>query len=321
MTFDAVLIGRNEGARLPAAVGALAGQARRVIYVDSGSSDDSVAVAQAAGAAVVRLDPARPFTAARGRNEGFDALGPDRAPFVLFMDGDAITAHDWPMTALAFLDAHPQAALVHGQTVEEAPDASIYNWLTDLEWRSPAGPQASGVGRFVVRADVFLQSGGFRDDMIAAEDDELFIRIRAMGWETWVVDATMCSHDVQLTRFSPWWRRMVRAGHSFEELAHLHPGAARAQRLRALFWAGFVPMGGAGLMIGVSPLLIVAVETLYTLSIVRQAWRFHRMGLSMERALLAGALMMASKFANLYGMASFWTRKLRRKRAQIIEYK
>ncbi len=320
MTFDAVLIGRNEGARLAAAIGALAGQARRIVYVDSGSSDDSVTVARNAGASVVQLDPSRPFTAARGRNEGFDALGPERAPYTLFMDGDAITLPDWPATALAFLEDHPKAALVHGQTLEEAPEASIYNWLTDQEWRSPAGPQASGVGRFVVRADVFEQSGGFRNDMIAAEDDELFLRIRAMGWDTWAIDAPMCHHDVKLTQFGPWFRRMVRAGHSFEELAHLHPGTARAQRLRALFWAGVLPVAGIMLTL-VSPLLILVVEAIYTLSILRLSLRFHRMGLPPDRALHGGFLLMVSKFANLYGMIKFWIRRLRRSDAQIIEYK
>ena len=39
---DAVVIGRNEGARLLACLASLQGQVRRVVYVDSGSTDGSV---------------------------------------------------------------------------------------------------------------------------------------------------------------------------------------------------------------------------------------------------------------------------------------
>jgi GT2 family glycosyltransferase len=61
----AVDIGRNEGARLVACLASLAGRVPVVVYVDSGSTDGSVAAAKAAGASVVTLDMDRPFTAAR----------------------------------------------------------------------------------------------------------------------------------------------------------------------------------------------------------------------------------------------------------------
>ncbi|WP_372836203.1 glycosyltransferase, partial [Puniceibacterium confluentis] len=86
-TVDVVLIGRNEGARLVAALGAVQGQARRMIYVDSGSGDGSVDAARAAGAEVVLLDLSQPFTAARARNAGFAALEGDSPDLVQFIDG------------------------------------------------------------------------------------------------------------------------------------------------------------------------------------------------------------------------------------------
>lgn len=318
--FDAILIGRNEGARLPQAIAAFSGKARRIVYVDSGSRDDSVAQARALGAQVVELDPARPFTAARARNEGFAALGPDPAELVHFIDGDCIADPDWPQIALQFLAKTPQAALVHGHSQEEAPEASVYNWMTHWEWQMRPGPKASGLGVFMVRSAVFAQSGGFRDTMIAAEDDELFFRIRALGWETWCLSEPMCRHDVNLHKFSPWFRRMVRAGHSFEELARLHPGAARAQRARAIFWAGLMP-ACAVFLSWFWPPLVLAIVTLYLASILRLALRLRGLGLSWPRAGHAAALLMASKFANLYGMGKYWLRRLRRSDAKIIEYK
>lgn len=318
--FDAIVIGRNEGARLSRAIAALSGQARRIVYVDSGSDDDSIAIAAGLGAETLALDPARPFTAARARNEGLAHLGADAAEFVQFIDGDCVLERDWPQTALAFLHDNPKSALVHGHNFEEAPEASIYNWLTDWEWKKSIGPQTSGLGVFMARANAIRQMGGMRDDMIAAEDDEMFLRLRKAGWETWCIDARMGRHDVALYRFGPWYRRMIRAGHSFAELGALHPGTARAQRMRALLWAGVLP-ALAILALMLWPWAVLGVGALYAGSMLRQTQRFTRMGLTPARAAKAAMLIMISKFANLYGMVAYWLRRLRRSDARIIEYK
>ncbi|MDD7971437.1 glycosyltransferase [Roseinatronobacter alkalisoli] len=318
--FDAIVIGRNEGDRLVRALAQVTPEARRVVYVDSGSTDDSVAHARAAGAQVVDLDPARPFTAARARNEGFAALGDDPAEFVHFIDGDCILAPDWPATALAFLQDHPKAALVHGYHIEDAPDASVYNWLTDQEWKMATGPDARGLGTFMGRSAAFAAVGGFRDDMIAAEDDELFFRLRKSGWQTWCVPDQMSGHDVRLLKFAGWFRRMIRAGHSFSELGVLHSGAARAPRLRAVFWAGVLPVL-ALLGLWLWPPLSALVLALYALSLARLWRRSMAQGLAPDRAVKAAALLVICKFANLYGMATYWIRRFRRSDAKIIEYK
>lgn len=44
-----VVIGRNEGSRLERCLASLAGAADQVVYVDSGSTDGSVQMAQARG--------------------------------------------------------------------------------------------------------------------------------------------------------------------------------------------------------------------------------------------------------------------------------
>src|SRR5687768_16221307 len=66
-----VAIGRNEGVRLEGCLASLAGLGAPVVYVDSGSRDDSVADARRAGVHVHELDASAPFSAARARNEGF----------------------------------------------------------------------------------------------------------------------------------------------------------------------------------------------------------------------------------------------------------
>ena len=69
-----VAIGRNEGERLKACLRSLPADAHR-IYVDSGSTDGSVAFAEGQGVTVVTLPPATRFTAALARNAGLAEAG------------------------------------------------------------------------------------------------------------------------------------------------------------------------------------------------------------------------------------------------------
>src|SRR5579872_4333993 len=85
-----VVIGRNEGERLRRCLGSLLDSTRSIVYVDSGSSDGSVAMSRSLGVEVVDLDMRTAFTAARARNEGFWHLvrvRPD-LEYVFFVDGD-----------------------------------------------------------------------------------------------------------------------------------------------------------------------------------------------------------------------------------------
>ena len=74
MATGTVIIGRNEGARLIRCLESIPASARPMVYVDSGSTDGSVEAARAHGAIVHPLDMARPFNAARARDEGFAVL-------------------------------------------------------------------------------------------------------------------------------------------------------------------------------------------------------------------------------------------------------
>ena len=136
MNVAAVVIGRNEGARLERCLTSLAGQVDQLIYVDSGSTDRSVAFATDIGATVVELDTSQPFTAARARNAGFAETD---AEYVQFVDGDCGVARDWIGKAKAALDADRSIAIVTGWRKELFPEASVYNAMADVEWHRPAG--------------------------------------------------------------------------------------------------------------------------------------------------------------------------------------
>ncbi len=317
----AVAIGRNEGARLRACLNSLQGAVARVVYVDSGSTDASVALARALGVEVVILDPAIPFSAARARNAGFARLATGAMPdFVQFLDGDCTLVPGWIEAGRAALQADPQLGMVTGWRSEMDPQASVYNAMCDTEWHRPPGPVRDCNGDMMVRASVFRQIGGFDADFIASEDDEICQRIAAAGYRLLRLPRDMSRHDAAITRFSQWWRRGVRTGHGFAHIASRHPGRNRRERARAWVYGGVLPLlalfGAAW-----SGWVPAAVLALYAASWLRSARGLIRNGQPPRRALHHAVFLTLSKFANIQGMLIFHGRRLLHRHHRLIEYK
>lgn len=314
VTIDAVVIGRNEGARLVACLASLHGRVRRVVYVDSGSTDASVAVARAAGAEVVALDMSLPFTAARARNAGLLLLAQAPPDFVQLVDGDCVLEPGWIAAGLRAFASHPAAVVVCGRRRERFPKSSIYNSMVDGEWNTPVGQAKACGGDALMRFAAVMAVGGYRDDLIAGEEPELCLRLRRAGGTIWRVDAEMTLHDAALLRFGQWWRRMVRSGHAFAEGADLH-GAGKerywiAETRRALLWgvAGPLVVIGAGM---IHPLGL-AMALIYPAQVVRLALRG---GWSW------GLLTVVGRFAEARGVLGYHFNTVLGRRRGLIEYK
>jgi GT2 family glycosyltransferase len=200
------------------------------------------------GVCVVRLELARPFTAAQARNEGFATLKAIRphTKFVQFVDGDRELVDGWIDKALAFIARRKDIAVVYGRRRERHPEASIYNRLCDIEWNTPIGEASACGGDSLVRVEAFEAVGGFRPQIMAGEEPELCVRLRERGWKVWRVDTEMTRHDAAMTRFRQWWVRTVRGGYGFAEVSRLHwnsPfGIWRREIARAVFWSGLAPL-------------------------------------------------------------------------------
>ncbi|MBY6159633.1 glycosyltransferase [Mameliella alba] len=315
---DVVLIGRNEGARLVAALASVRGQARRIVYVDSGSTDNSIAEAQKAGAQVVELDMSLPFTAARARNAGFDAL--DDPQIVMFIDGDCALVPGFLDAARAHLEAAPQLGLVTGWRSEIHPRASVYNAICDWEWHRPAGPIDACGGDMMVRAKAWRGIGGMNPQVIAAEDDEFCTRLRKAGWRLERLPLDMTRHDAAMLTFGQWWRRAIRTGHGFAQVGHIHPEYFRTERRRVLIFALALPMLFL-LGLFLSPWLCLLVLALFGVSHLRSIRGLRADGLSAPLAHRLAALLTLSKFPNLIGMVRFHARRLSGADMRIIEYK
>jgi GT2 family glycosyltransferase len=316
-----VIIGRNEGDRLVACLASIKDHGHDVVYVDSGSTDKSIEHAGGVGAHVVRLNLARPFTAARARNEGafaLMALYPD-IRFIQFIDGDCSLAPGWLEKALAFLDPRGDVAVVCGRRRERHPETTFYNYLCDLEWNTPIGEATACGGDALMRVEAFKAVDGFRPDLIAGEEPELCVRLREKGWKIWRLDAEMTEHDAAMTRFRQWWVRSIRTGYAYARVSWLHRhstlGIWRREAARAIFWGGLLP---AVIIAGalVHPVLILGASV-YFIQICRMAIRY---GPANWRSWSRAALLSLGKFAEFWGILKFvW--QFERQATILIEYK
>ena len=321
-----VAIGRNEGERLRRCLASLDPAARPTVYVDSGSTDGSPDLARSLGAEVVALDLAVPFTAARARNAGFDrllAVAPE-VEYVQFVDGDCEVDPGWIPAATAALDGRPEVAVVCGRRRERFPAATVYNRLCDLEWDGPPGETDACGGDALMRVSALKAVGGYRPDLIAGEEPELCVRLRANGGKVVRLPAEMTRHDAAMTRFGQWWRRNVRAGHAFAEVSRLHAtspfGIWRREARSNWFWGLLVPLVAlvaAPFTFGLSLVLLLGYGVLY--------WKIargrRRRGDDHRTARLFARYCVLSKFPQAAGQVRYWRNRLFGRANKLIEYK
>lgn len=324
-----IVIGRNEGERLKACLRSIP-PGSDVVYVDSGSSDGSVAFAESMGFATVQLDTSRGFTAARARNAGLAALKGHKLGFVQMVDGDCALDVGWIDAALAaFLD-EPDLAVVFGRRRERFPDRSIYNRLCDEEWDVPIGEARACGGDALFRLSPLEAVGGYNGDIIAGEEPDLCLRLRQKGWRIRRIKAEMTLHDAAMTRLSQYWRRSKRSGHAFAELLYRHGAQAgprwAAQVKSIILWGGVLPaligvmgiLAAAGLPTGWIALFAAA---LYVLQIGRIGWHKWRGGESAAFAFASAFFVMFGKLPQLAGVIRYHRDRRSARAPQIIEYK
>lgn len=312
--IDAVVIGRNEGTRLIACLTSLRGQVRRLIYVDSGSTDGSVEAARDLGAEVVSLDMSQKFTAARARNAGLAHLDGD-STYVQLVDGDCEVVPGWIDAAVTKLESDPKLAVVCGRRRERHPEASVYNRLCDHEWDTPVGPAKACGGDAMMRLSALREVGGYRNDLIAGEEPELCLRLSRAGWGIWRHEAEMTLHDAQMMRFGQWWQRSRRAGFAFAEGAALHGNAPERhwvrETRRALIWGAGLPLAALALSVACTAWAAVLLLA-YPAQIIR---------LSRQMGLQRAWFSVIGKFAEAQGALEYHWLRMRGRSRGLLEYK
>jgi glycosyltransferase involved in cell wall biosynthesis len=322
-----VAIGRNEGERLRRCLVSAIPLADQVVYVDSGSTDGSTDMARRLGAHVVDLDMSRPFTAARARNAGFEAMR-SRDPaveLVQFVDGDCEIAPGWPAAAVAALDQHADVAVVCGRRRERYPQASVYNRLCDLEWDTPVGDALACGGDALIRASALAEVGGYDGGLIAGEEPDLCLRLRRRKHRILRIPDEMTVHDAAMTRFGQWWKRSVRAGHAFAEGAARHgrsPERHWVRETRSLVvWGGVLPLAALLLVPFTRGASLALLACLGVVQFGRIYLWERRQGRSADDARLLGGFLLLAKFAEFQGAAQFALLSVVGGHRKVIDYK
>lgn len=324
LDIGVVVIGRNEGERLRRCLISVCGNVGKVVYVDSGSSDDSLEIAQDMEAEVVCLDMNLPFTAARARNAGFRRLREvlPNLLYVQFVDGDCELMPGWLNNAVGFMDANLDVAIACGRLRERFPEQSIYNLLCDIEWNTPVGDTKACGGIAIVRTNAFESMQGFRESLIAGEEPELCVRLRGQGWKIWCIDEEMALHDAAMTKFRQWWRRAMRGGYAFAEGAYLHGGSPERhwveESRRALVWGLLIPIFGL-MLTWLSWVFALMILMAYFLQVLRLALRNKRQKSSHPWTI--AFFQVLGKIPEMLGQLKFHYQRLIGSSSKLIEYK
>lgn len=318
-----VVIGRNEGERLINCLKSILQYTAMIVYVDSGSTDNSIQNAQHLGIDVISLDLSTPFTAARARNDGANFLVNHISGFkyIQFVDGDCGVQPGWFDKGFTFLEHNSEYAVVCGRRRERFPEHSIYNQLCDIEWNTVIGDAFSCGGDSLIRLNAFQQVDGFNISLIAGEEPEMCFRMRESGWKIRRINAEMTLHDAAIIKFSQWWNRSKRGGHAFTEGAFLHGTSPERyyvkESLRVLVWGLLIPFIIFITSLLLTPYLLL-VMLLYPLQIIRLALRNE---VSNTNKWSYAFFLVIGKFPEAVGQLSYVIDRLFSKKGQLIEYK
>jgi cellulose synthase/poly-beta-1,6-N-acetylglucosamine synthase-like glycosyltransferase len=329
LALSIVVIGRNEGSRLERCLESIREMRSpgptELIYVDSNSCDGSPDIAAAAGARVIVLSSSHP-TAAAGRNAGWRSA---HAPLILFLDGDTVLNRNFVAESLnEFRDA--RVAVVFGNRRETNSKGSLYNRVLDLDWiPTQIGESEHCGGDALVRADVLEEVGGYDDRLIAGEEPDMCRRMRGRGYLIIHVNRPMTGHDLAIKSVKQYWRRAVRSGYAYAEIAHRYrhtslPFWRRESRLN-LFHSAFllavVIAGIASALVTHSSALLAFPGLIVAALAIRTAVRFQWKSDNWPTLLWYGLHSHTQHIPISIGQMQFWRDQWSGRTSALIEYK
>jgi GT2 family glycosyltransferase len=309
-----VVIGRNEARTLKQALESALRVSRRVVYVDSMSTDGSRELARAFPSVyLVELEAVgAPLSAARARNAGMQALRAGGAlEYVQFLDGDGVLCDGWVDVGLGYLKAHPEVGIVAGRLREMNRRRNGYHVLADMEWKQPLGVVEASGGIMLVQSACWEAAGGMNPAIAAGEELDFCLRARELGYSTVQLAHDMALHDIDMDAFWQWWERSARAGSATADVAWRR---RRKQELwavgSALFWGCALPGLSLACALptrGASLALLTAYAPLW----LRIRQRRLKWGDGKGDAALYATFCIIGKLSAVHGIASFAQRRLR----------
>jgi len=214
-----IIVNRNGGDLLARCLSCMAAQhtlPERIVVVDNGSTDGSIAAARRLAAADACLAPRIEFDLV-GENIGFAAannraVASCQTEFVALLNPDAFAEPGWLAALLDAAHAHPRtAAFGSRQVLDGTPElldgvGDVYHF-SGLSWRDGHGcrPTAADAqdhdifspcaAAAVYRRAAFTEVGGFDEDFFCYfEDVDLGFRLRLAGYDSRYVSKAVVRH-------------------------------------------------------------------------------------------------------------------------------
>ncbi|MFZ2997292.1 glycosyltransferase [Sphingobium sp.] len=187
--------GRNIARTLSSAVAAVAPMGGTVILADSGSIDDTVAIAQTFPVRIVQLANPAERCCGAGAQLAFQHADGD---YFYILDGDMVLHPDFLKAGIAYLEAHPQCAAVGGIVNERNVDNEEFQIRAkavrdDGHWSPGAVDRLDCGGLY--RMAALRQVGYFADrNLHAFEEFDLAARLRSRGWQMARIDHPAVDH-------------------------------------------------------------------------------------------------------------------------------
>ncbi len=193
----------------------------QLIVVDDGSTDDSGEVAKSRSDCFLRLDKNMGPSAAR--NHGARHASAD---LLFFLDADIVVEADTLGQILEEFAANPEISALFCSYQSDTPSHNFVSQYKNLQHhfthkigRREAATFCGGFG--AIRRDVFLEKGGFDENIRFMEDVQLGYRLRKAGHRILLCPSIQLTHNKKYSLFSliksdivqravPWTRLMLK---------------------------------------------------------------------------------------------------------------
>ena len=185
LTF--VIIGRNESQHLARTFKSVLKVTKNIIFVDSNSTDNSIQIAQEFGIKKIVKVCSNYGTAAYSRSIGAKEV---KTKYIHFLDGHETIEFSWIKKAINKIESKKKIAAVHGYKKVFKNDDKVFHVKSDKKDWEPDYLQ----GAMLILREVYEKSGGMETRIFGEEERDLYVRIRAMGYEIWYIHELMASH-------------------------------------------------------------------------------------------------------------------------------
>jgi hypothetical protein len=213
-----VIIGRNEERGIAKCIEAAKLAAAQIggaelLFVDSASTDETVAIVKSLGVCVISLDPSLKLSPSAGRYAGSLRANGE---FILFIDADTHVYTDFLPTALARLKTDPKLAGLNGRIDDLNEKGEM---VEGFETRADGPVRVKWLRGpcCLFRRDALLSVGSFNPHLAVEEEAELGLRLCSAGWALELIPVPMgchtrCFHHRSLTSVVEAFKRDIAVG-------------------------------------------------------------------------------------------------------------